>query len=162
MNVSAFFVFIIAAHFALLNGCPGNLVISARRIRFAPTRGFQKLGLKKLANRIAAHNGDEPPGTAASALQPDLDLDLPTGEIVGVRKDKRLGFEGLTITARDGQVSAPPHAAGTTLHCHTAEDGGGCISGVPAWQVFKLANMSRRDEAATKILSCSPASWSQT
>ena len=102
------FFFIIAAHFALLNGCPGNLVISARRIRFAPTRGFQKLGLKKLANRIAAHNGDEPPGTAASALQPDLDLDLPTGEIVGVRKDKRLGFEGLTITARDGQVSAPP------------------------------------------------------
>jgi hypothetical protein len=111
----------------MLNGCPGDLIITSGRLRFAPTRGFQKLGLKKLANRLAVHGEHDRAGGAA--MQLELDLDIPMGEVVGVKKDKRLGFEGLVITARDGQVScgawtwrrAPGRAAGQHRHRDRAD-----------------------------------------
>lgn len=34
-------------------------------------------------------------------------MDVPCEDIIAVKKEKRLGFEGLEVTAKDGQVGAP-------------------------------------------------------
>ncbi|KAM0752780.1 hypothetical protein T439DRAFT_323388 [Meredithblackwellia eburnea MCA 4105] len=117
---------IIGTYFALLQATPGSLVIRTNRVCFQATKGFRTLGLKLNKKTI----GDDDASFSFGGGGDDL-MSVRPEDITGLKKDKKLGFEGMTITEKDGSV-------------------------------WKLSNVSRRDDAFNKIVSISPTAWQNT
>lgn len=99
-----------SAYFALLHAVPGQLNISTNRVKFAPTRGFRTLGLKRFTKRFGgggevSSDGDSVYSFGGGREEEEVGMmEVRPEDLVGVKKEKRLGFEGLQLSARDGKV----------------------------------------------------------
>ena len=62
------------------------------------------------------------------------------GDIISIKKERRLGFEGFILTARDGKVRSKPAPC--------------CVCGrlLIVTQSWRLTNVARRDEAFNKLI----------
>ncbi|GAA5858679.1 hypothetical protein JCM1840_006513 [Sporobolomyces johnsonii] len=125
-----------SAFFALHRAMPGQLLVSSTSIRFVPSRRLQKVGLQKLARRLARSSDSDSLSEVASiqsgsSVETDAGMEVRIGDVEKVKKEQRFALAGLQITSKDGQV-------------------------------WRLTNVARRDDAFNKILSLSAASWEET
>ncbi|KAL8293605.1 hypothetical protein RQP46_000306 [Phenoliferia psychrophenolica] len=84
---------LVGTYFCLLHAVPGNLVICSNIVKFAPTRGFRTLGLKRFSKRFSGGaGGDESSDGDAYSFgggKEDEDmglLEVRPEEIVGIKK----------------------------------------------------------------------------
>ncbi|GAA5950947.1 hypothetical protein JCM21900_000382 [Sporobolomyces salmonicolor] len=125
-----------SSFFALHRAMPGQLFVSSTSIRFVPSRRLQKVGIQKLARRLArSPESDSLPDVASvqsvSAVETDAGMEIEIGDVEKVKKEQRFALAGLQITGKDGQV-------------------------------WRFTNVARRDDAFNKILSFSAALWKET
>lgn len=85
----------------------------------------------------------------ASEEKDSIMLDLATADVVGCKKEKRVGFEGMQIEAKDGNVRQDSL-------CILSSINRTCL------QVYRFSNVSKRDDAFNKIVASSPSAWTQS
>ncbi|KAK4704855.1 hypothetical protein P7C70_g1348, partial [Phenoliferia sp. Uapishka_3] len=101
---------VVGTYFALHHATPGSLTITSTGVTFVPSRGFKTIGLNRLSKRFSRGGGNDISDTDSVASfenrrydDSNLRIDVRMEDVTAVKKEKRLGFEGLQITARDGK-----------------------------------------------------------
>lgn len=115
------------------------------------------MGLKRLSKRLVGEDSSD--GDSIFSMAPDDEanvmMDVLPADVTGLKKEKRLGFDGLQITAREGTVSFSFFFFLFCLLCISGELISRC-----SFQVWRLTNVVRRDDAFNKLIAISPTAWS--
>ncbi|ORY51222.1 hypothetical protein BCR35DRAFT_310717, partial [Leucosporidium creatinivorum] len=124
----------IGVFFALFTGIPGDLIITPSRIRFSSTRGFRTLSLVsgKLAKKLASRSS----------------ADLSDSESV---KSVKVAETGYAVDLGVEQVVGVKKESRFRFE--------GLLITTKSGEVFRLANVSDRDDAFNKLLSVTPTSF---